>query len=414
MGCGTDEAADDGADRARASAGAGASARGGAAGGGAAGAGAAGKGSFAGTAGKNAAGGGGAAGKAGSAGAPAAGGTTSAGGSVAAGGTTAAGGSGAGGSGTGGTVAAGGSEAGGSEAGGSEAGGAPTTGGTIDDAVVVAHSLPTQLACSQHTNVSVTVRNIGDSIWTDAGGYRLGAVDDTDPLFVAGNRVYLAPGESVAPGQEHTFSLELAAGIAGSFTTDWRMVHDGVQWFGGIAAQDVKVSCDVTSAVYPCIIDGQFSMPEHDQRIASRNAALLKTGHVITGDDAVDNATLGGGSPDGGIWLSGQFHFEIDAGGQAIAASSWIAVFSPEHNPVTGGVYPNGEIHMGSPAGLDISGLISGGVVTGFVAEAGNYVTTGDTVWNALSSVDRGNLRGIRSGNDLEFVHGLMSGTSTP
>ena len=316
---------------------------------------------------------------------------------------------GAAGGGSAGGGSAGGSASGGSAGGGSGAGGG--TGGVIDDAVVVAHTLPAQLACSQRTNVTVTVRNMGDTTWTAAGNYRLGAVDDQDPLFTGGNRIDLGAADSVAPGQEYTFNIELLAPGAGTYPTDWRMVHDGVQWFGATATSGVTVACaPVTSAFFPCVIDGQFDMPDHDQRIASRNASLLRTGHVITGNDSIDNAVLGGGSPDGGIWLSGQFHFEIDANGQ-ITAASWIAVFSPAHNTVTGGVYPNGEIHMGSPAGLDISGLISNGLITGFVAEAGMSITRGDSIWNALSVNDRNSLRGIWHGNDLEYVHGVMSGT---
>jgi len=171
------------------------------------------------------------------------------------------------------------------------------------------------------------------------------------------------------------------------------------------------VACNSMSVFYPCVIDGQFGMPAHEQRIASRNASLLRTGHTITGNDQVDNAVLGGGSPDGGIWLSGQYHLEIDANGQIIASVSWITVFSPVHNSVTGGVYPNGEIHMGSPAGLDISGLISNGMISGYVAEAGMSIARNGTVWNSLSATDQNNLRGIWHGNDLEYVHGVMSGT---
>lgn len=329
------------------------------------------------------------------------------------GGTSGAGGgtsgTGGGSSGTGGGAGAGGGAAAGGGTG--TGGGEPT--GTIDQAVVISTTLPAQLACSQRTNVTVTVRNTGDTTWTAAGNYRLGAVDDQDPLFTGGNRVNLGAGDSVAPGQEHTFTIELAAPSAGTYPTDWRMVRDGVAWFGDVAARSVVVACTATGPFYPCVIDGQFNMPAHEQRIASRNASLLRTGHVITGNDAIDNAVLGGGSPDGGIWLSGQFHFEIDANGQ-ITSASWIAVFSPTHYSVTGGVYTNGEIHMGSPAGLDISGLISGGLITGFVAEAGMSITRGDSVWNSLSVTDRDNLRGIWHGNDIEYVHGLMSGTWSP
>jgi hypothetical protein len=372
----------------------------GGAGGGSAGGGSAGGGS----AGGGSAGGGSAGG--GSAGGGSTGGGSTGGGST--GGGSTGGGSTGGGS-TGGGSTGGGSTGGGSTGGGSTGGGS-TGGGSIDQAIVIGHTIPAQLACGQRRNVTVTVRNTGDTTWTAAGNYRLGAVDDQDPLFTSGNRIELGPANSVAPGQEHTFTFELVAPLAGSYVTDWRMVHDGVQWFGAIAASTITVACAANGAFYPCVIDGQFNMPAHEQRIASRNASLLRLGHVITGNDQIDNATLGGGSPDGGIWLSGQFHFEVDANGQ-ITSASWITVFSAVHYPVTGGVYPNGEIHMGSPAGLDISGLISGGIISGFVAEAGMSITRGDSVWNALSTTDRSNIRGIWHGNDLEYVHGLMSGT---
>lgn len=278
-----------------------------------------------------------------------------------------------------------------------------------DHAALVAHTLPSALNCNEGTTVTITVLNTGDTTWTASNDYRLGAVDDTDPFFTNGNRIHLGLADSVAPGQEHTFEVALRSGGAGTFTTDWRMVRDGVQWFGDIAARDTAVACDGTSAFYPCTIDGQFNMPEHDQRIASRNASLLRGGHTITGNDDIDNATLGGGPPDGGIWLMGQFHFEVDASGQ-IQSASWISVFGVEHHPVTGGVTVNGEIHMGSPAGLDISGLITNGTVTGFVAEAGMSITRDDSVWNSLSVTDRDNIRGIWHGNDIEYVHGVMSG----
>jgi hypothetical protein len=302
-------------------------------------------------------------------------------------------------------------------------GGGTTSTGTIDNALVVTHTLPAQLACNQTVSVTVTMRNTGDTTWSEAGNYHLGALDDTDP-FTGGNRIYLGPTETVAPGQERTFTITLMAQGAGSFTTDWRMVRDGVAWFGGIATRAVPVACGgtgggtaagggtATGSFYPCVINGQFNMPDHDQRIASRNTALLKTGHVITGNDAIDNAVLMGGPPDGGIWLSGQYHFEIDANGQVIAAASWITVFGTTQYPLTGGVAPNGEIHMGSAvAGLDISGLITNGMISGFVAEAGQSITRGDTIWNMLSLADRTNLRGIWHGNDISYVHGVMSGT---
>ncbi len=301
-----------------------------------------------------------------------------------------------------------------------DAGAAPFDAGSVepppvqtaagDRAELSAHTLPTSLACAQSVSASVTMRNVGDTTWTSADHYALGAVNPEDLFLTAGGVVELA--HDVAPGATYTFSLGLSAPGPGDYLTQWRMVHGGVADFGDIAAATVSVPCVDGFQAYPAIIDGTFGMPLHEQRIASRNTALLRTGHVVTGDDNVDNAVLGGGSPDGGIWLSGRFHFEIDANGQNTAAS-FITVFSDEHFAVNGGMFANGELHMGSPAGVDISGLFKNGVVTGYVAEAGNTVTRDDALWLQLSAADQNYLRGVWHGADLSFVHGLMQGTGT-
>lgn len=156
---------------------------------------------------------------------------------------------------------------------------------------------------------------------------------------------------------------------------------------------------------FPGTLVGSFTMPPHEARIAARNTSLIAHGHTVTGDDSIDNAVLGGGSPDGGIWLSGQYAFEFDSVGQA-TAKSWITVFSDEHFPVTGGVMPDGKIGMGSSVGTSITGQITGNTVVGVVAEA-----------NRLAHVAPG-LGGnfvMRDGQEqVEFVHGVMSGTFTP
>lgn len=127
--------------------------------------------------------------------------------------------------------------------------GTPTTGDATgaaqdDDAIVVSATLPTTLACGQAFAAAVTVRNVGGATWT-RDDYKLGAVDDGDPLFAGEPRVWLDVGTTVAPGGEVTFAFELAAPAEpGAYVTDWRMVHEGVQWFGATAASEVAVACD--------------------------------------------------------------------------------------------------------------------------------------------------------------------------
>ncbi len=112
----------------------------------------------------------------------------------------------------------------------------------IDSSELVSATLPTALACGATFNASVTMKNTGSVPWTRTDGYKLGAVGDSDPF--APHRIWLPSGVSVAPGQIYTFSWTMTApSTPGTYTTDWRMVHELVRWFGPTASSNVTVSC---------------------------------------------------------------------------------------------------------------------------------------------------------------------------
>jgi len=89
--------------------------------------------------------------------------------------------------------------------------------------------------------VSVTVKNTGKKEWSEAASVRLGAVDDSDP-FAIGRHV-IPNGSTVKYGDTVTFTFNMVApAYEGVFVTDWRMVQDGVAWFGDIVKKEVKVA----------------------------------------------------------------------------------------------------------------------------------------------------------------------------
>jgi len=119
-------------------------------------------------------------------------------------------------------------------------------GDPIDDAAIVGDTLPTELSCGEVAQGSVTVRNTGETIWSREDGFKLGAVDDVDDLATT-TRIWLEDGEMVKPGDVHTFTVPFEAGDTELSThTSWRMVHEGVQWFGEIAEATVAVDCPDT------------------------------------------------------------------------------------------------------------------------------------------------------------------------
>lgn len=79
--------------------------------------------------------------------------------------------------------------------------------------------------------VSVTMKNTGNTVWD--GTYRLGSQNPQDNGTWGLGRVFLAPGETVAPGVSKTFTFTVTMPTTpGTYNFQWRMVHEGVRWFG--------------------------------------------------------------------------------------------------------------------------------------------------------------------------------------
>jgi len=123
-----------------------------------------------------------------------------------------------------------------------------TVSGLIDSASIAGNNIPTTMTAGQSYSVQITVRNTGTTTWTAAAGYKLGGVGDSDPF--AFPRILLDPSDSIVPGQSKIFTFTMTAPhSAGSYTTDWRMVREGVAWFGQTLTVTVKVASPVDNAI---------------------------------------------------------------------------------------------------------------------------------------------------------------------
>lgn len=111
----------------------------------------------------------------------------------------------------------------------------------IRNATIVADTIPNSMVAGEKYPVTITVRNDGNLPWNEQGWFRLAVGNDSDPFYAAG-RVLIINGETVLPGQAYTFSLLMTAPLTtGSYITDWRMVHDGVTFFGNLFSKTVNV-----------------------------------------------------------------------------------------------------------------------------------------------------------------------------
>lgn len=101
-------------------------------------------------------------------------------------------------------------------------------------------NVPTALGLSKKSTVNVTLKNIGSTIWTKAGGYKLGSQNSQDNTVWGFNRVNLSDTDNISPGQEKTFQFEITApSIAGYNNFQWKLIKEGLEWFGDLTPNKI-------------------------------------------------------------------------------------------------------------------------------------------------------------------------------
>jgi hypothetical protein len=104
---------------------------------------------------------------------------------------------------------------------------------TAHAAAFVDQTVPAEMVADQNYTVSLRMRNTGTTKWTAAEQYRIGSVNPLDNDVWGFKRV--AVPVDVAPGAEVTFTFALKAPrIPEQYNFQWRMVHEGVAWFGDV------------------------------------------------------------------------------------------------------------------------------------------------------------------------------------
>jgi uncharacterized protein affecting Mg2+/Co2+ transport len=127
----------------------------------------------------------------------------------------------------------------------------------------VGQNIPATMTAGQTYAVSVTMRNDGSDTWSAATNYNLGSQNVQDNTVWGLGRV-ATPG-AIGPGQQATFSFNVTAPSApGTYNFQWRMVRDGVTWFGALTT-NVAVTVVATPPPTPSganlIANGGFESP---------------------------------------------------------------------------------------------------------------------------------------------------------
>lgn len=118
-----------------------------------------------------------------------------------------------------------------------------------NNAAVVSLSHPSSVVAGSVFSASVTMNNNGGTTWTtDGTPHRLGSQNPQDNTRWGTSRIGLSA--NVSPGQNHTFTANFTAPTTpGTYPFDWKMVEDGVQWFGATATGSITVTAPSTAVI---------------------------------------------------------------------------------------------------------------------------------------------------------------------
>ncbi|MFA0922360.1 RHS repeat domain-containing protein [Xanthomonas fragariae] len=115
----------------------------------------------------------------------------------------------------------------------------------------VFQSVPTTMVVGQPYAASIMMRNTGQATWSASSAFNLGSQNPSDNGTWGTGRVAV-PG-SVVTGASASFNFTARAPLtAGTYNFQWRMVQDGVSWFGPpspnqsieVLASDIKGTID--------------------------------------------------------------------------------------------------------------------------------------------------------------------------
>jgi Ig-like domain from next to BRCA1 gene/Carbohydrate binding domain len=197
---------------------------------------------------------------------------------------------------------------------------------TPNSAQFVTQDVQTVMAADQKYTVSVIMKNTGTATWTAANNYRLGSQNPQDNRvwLRTTNRVYLAGGDSIAPGQQKTFTFDVTApSAAGTYHFQWKMLREMVAWFGDSSADlSIQVLPKTTAVSNAGFEQGTTGWSGY------RASGSVVGSPVHSGSKAL---TLTAGGPaypvKGGVTCNGGFNtapFVAVAGNTRYTASVWV------------------------------------------------------------------------------------------
>ncbi len=168
-----------------------------------------------------------------------------------------------------------------------------------DSSSVVSSSVPIGVLPGQTFTATITMKNEGTTAWTNTGAnpYKLGSQSPQDNTTWGMNRVLL-PSSPINPGQNVTFTFSATApATAGAYTFAWKMLQEGVQWFGQTFTTTINVG---NSAA---VVSGSLPTTAATGQVFTASIIMKNNGGTIWTNTGANPYRLGSQSPqDNTTW----------------------------------------------------------------------------------------------------------------
>jgi hypothetical protein len=149
-----------------------------------------------------------------------------------------------------------------------------------NNATCTSMSAPSSVVAGSSFLASVSMTNTGGTTWTSAANYNLGSQSPQDNTTWGTNRVALP--SNIAPGGMANFTGYLPApSTPGTYTFAWKMVQDGVEWFGGTCSQQIIVTTSLPTVTTSSASNISASSATSGGTISSNGGATVTVSGIV-------------------------------------------------------------------------------------------------------------------------------------
>ena len=135
------------------------------------------------------------------------------------------------------------------------------------DSKIIWHDFPNKIYPGDTHNVTVILRNEGNTPWNNANDFKFGQQDSDAKLF-GSNRYTIDDTKHDIPdyggifrGRTIAFHLQVTApSTTGVYETNWKMLQENVAWFGETLTKSITVTTDAPLAIEDVSSQNQFKI----------------------------------------------------------------------------------------------------------------------------------------------------------